>query len=91
MRKAMAAAALILALSACMPGSGEYGERNSAGFFSGVWHGWLAPLTLIVQVFDEDVRIYEPNNTGWWYDAGFYVAVISGFGSVRLVRRKRGG
>ncbi len=30
-------------LWACVPCSGEYGELNHAGSFSGVWHGWLAP------------------------------------------------
>jgi polyferredoxin len=70
-------------------GTGEEGELNQAGFFSGVWHGWLAPLTLIAQVFDGDIRISEPNNTGWRYDFGFSIAVVSGFGSVSLVRRKK--
>ena len=32
-------------------------------------------------------RIYEPNNTGIWYDVGFYMAIISGFGSLRFSRR----
>jgi hypothetical protein len=33
--------------------------------------------------------VYEPNNTGWWYDVGFYMAVIAGFGSLSLARRKK--
>jgi hypothetical protein len=93
MRKALVAALLVVLLSSCAPGSGEYGDNNEAGFFSGVWHGWIAPITLIVQIFDEDIRVYEPNNTGWFYDFGFYIAVISGFGSIGLARgkKKRGG
>jgi hypothetical protein len=84
-------AVLALVLSACAPGSGELSAPSDrAGFLAGIWHGWIAPVTLIWQVFDHDIRIYEPINTGWWYDFGFYMAVISGFGSLSLFRRRRG-
>jgi hypothetical protein len=39
-------------------------------------------------LFNKDVRVYEIINTGWWYDLGFYIAVISGFGSISLSRKK---
>ena len=85
----VAIATLVVVLSSCAPGSGEFGDNNEAGFFSGVWHGWIAPITLVVQIFDDDIRVYERFNSGWWYDFGFYIAVISGFGSVGLARGKR--
>ena len=87
MRKWMAGLLIVVALSACAPGTDEYSADDPAGFFSGIWHGWIAPVTLIVQVFNEEVRIYEPDNTGLAYDFGFYMAVIAGFGSLSLVRR----
>lgn len=81
---------LVLILSACAPGSEEFAAADDrANFFHGVWHGWIAPITLIVQLFDSDVGIYEANNTGWWYDFGYYIAIISGFGSIALSRRKQ--
>lgn len=82
---------LIVALSnvGCFPGGGTYSHDEQAGFFSGVWHGWIAPVSLVVGIFNDSVRIYEPNNTGWWYDFGFYIAVIAGFGGIALSRRKR--
>ncbi len=46
-------------------------------------------MTLVWQIFDDEVRVYEPDNTGWFYDFGFYIAVISGFGSIRLFRRDK--
>lgn len=76
-------------LSGCFPGGGTYSSNEPAGFFSGVWHGWIAPVSLIVGIFNDGVRIYEPFNTGWWYDFGFYIAVIAGFGGVALSRRKK--
>jgi hypothetical protein len=78
-----------LAVAGCFPGGGTYSFGEPAGFFSGVWHGWIAPISLIVGIFKEDVRIYESFNTGWWYDFGFYIAVIAGFGGVALSRRKK--
>ena len=89
MCRLVAIATLVVVLSACAPGSGEYGDNNEAGFFSGVWHGWIAPITLVVQIFDDDIRVYERFNSGWWYDFGFYIAVISGFGSVGFARGRR--
>lgn len=75
-------------LSGCVPGGGAYQKDAPAGFFSGIWHGWIAPVTLIVGIFNHDIRIYEPNNVGWFYDFGFYIAVIGGFGGISLTRKK---
>lgn len=78
--------AFMVLLSACAAGNGTYSPQDTAGFFSGIWHGWIAPFALIGHIFDGDIRIYETNNTGIWYDVGFYIAVISGFGSLSLRR-----
>ena len=76
-------------LTGCVPGDGTYSAADPAGFFWGVWHGWIAPISLIVGLFNDTWRVYEPFNTGWWYDFGFYIAIISGFGGLSLRRRKR--
>ena len=73
----------------CLPGDGKHTAEKPAGFLWGIWHGWLAPISLIWGFFNSDIRVYEPFNTGWWYDFGFYIAVISGFGGLSLSRRKR--
>ncbi|MTI94323.1 MAG: hypothetical protein FH749_02390 [Firmicutes bacterium] len=78
---------MMLVISGCMPGNAGYAEKP-AGFFWGVWHGWIAPLSLIVQLFNPLVRVYEVNNTGWWYDFGFYIAILGGFGGISLTRKK---
>ncbi len=86
----VAAGILLMMLSGCLPGNARYGAMGTpAGFFSGIWHGWLAPLSLILGFFNDNIHIYESHNTGWWYDLGYYMAVISGFGGISLARRNR--
>lgn len=77
---------VLITASGCMPGDGKHTFEAPAGFFWGIWHGWIAPLSLVWKLFDPNIRIYEPYNTGWWYDCGFYLAVISGFGGLSFRR-----
>ena len=69
----------LVTIAGCMPGDGSYTAEEPAGFFWGVWHGLIAPISLIWGLFNSDIRLYEPLNTGWAYDLGFYLAVIGGF------------
>lgn len=81
---------LVIVLNSCMPGSGSSSPKNPAGFFMGIWHGWIAPFSLLWSLFfDHSVRIYESYNTGWWYDFGFYMAILGGFGGIALSRNKK--
>ena len=80
---------LLLVLNACLPGGGNYGPDQPAGFFTGIWHGWIAPFSLILGLFNSSITIYESFNTGWWYDFGFYMAIIAGFGGLQLVRKNK--
>lgn len=80
---------ILMTVSGCMPGDEKYNEENPAGFFWGIWHGWIAPISLIIGLFNKTTRIYEVFNKGWLYDFGFYIAVISGFGSISIFRKKK--
>lgn len=82
-------AVLAMMLTGCMPGDEKYTQDDPAGFFWGIWHGWIAPLSLIFGFFNDTTRIYELNNSGLWYDFGFYIAIISGFGGFSLSRKKK--
>ena len=82
------AVSILLTLTGCAPGDGTYTAIKPAGFFWGIWHGWISPISLVVGLFRKNIRIYEVVNTGWWYDFGFYIAVISGFGGISLFRKK---
>jgi len=76
-------------LAGCIPGDGKHTPIKPAGFFWGIWHGWIAPISLIVQIFNSDIRVYERNNSGWWYDFGFYIAILGGFGGLSLTRKRK--
>jgi hypothetical protein len=80
---------LALVASGCAPGSGWSTPDKPAGFFTGVWHGWIAPISLLWGLFNPSIRVYEPINTGWWYDFGFYIAIIGGFGGIAFLRKKK--
>ena len=80
---------LSMLLVGCMPGDGSYSAIKPASFLSGIWHGWIAPISLILGVFNPIHRVYESINSGWWYDFGFYIAIISGFGGLSLHRKKK--
>ena len=91
-------AVLLLAFTACAAGPNglvdtEDEEGVVAGFWRGVWHGMIAPITFIITLFGGDLNIYEAHNTGNWYNFGFIIGLMgiaggSGRGSKRS-RRKR--
>lgn len=55
----------------------KYNSKGAkkAGFFVGFWHGIIAPLVFLVSLFTTDVRVYETNNNGRWYDFGFLLGI----------------
>ena len=70
-------AGLLFLLTGCFPGAGDYPRENPVGFFWGLWHGFIAVVSLIVSIFNSQVNIYEVNNTGFWYNLGFLLGVGS--------------
>jgi len=79
----------VFLLTSCLPGGSHYSPLKPAGFFSGIWHGWIAPFVLVLSIFSPGLTIYESFNTGWWYDFGFYISIIAGFGSIQFFRKKK--
>ncbi len=64
-------------------------DGKSAGFWSGLWHGLISPVTFFISLFSDNVNIYEVHNSGNWYDFGFIlgVSIIFGGGG-RAAKRK---
>jgi hypothetical protein len=56
---------------------------------AGLWHGIIAPATLIVSFFNSDVRMYEVHNAGSEYDFGFFVGLALVIGLLGLFIRLR--
>lgn len=60
----------------CAPGPNKLArtpdrEGGVAGFWLGLWHGLIAPITFIVSLFSSTVSLYEVHNSGGWYNFGF--------------------
>jgi hypothetical protein len=82
------AAAVLLTLAACTAGSPGAQHAANGGlllqFLLGVWHGIIAPFTLIGEVLNDfvphllpwSVRFYESKGTGVPYDVGFYLGLV---------------
>jgi hypothetical protein len=43
---------------------------------AGLWHGIIAPITLVISFFDSGIHMYEVHNAGSEYDLGFLIGVI---------------
>jgi hypothetical protein len=41
----------------------------------GLWHGLIAPVTLIISFFNEDVQMYEVHNNGREYNLGYLLGI----------------
>jgi hypothetical protein len=67
---------LIIFLMTCAPGANDLEktpdrEGKISGFWKGLWHGLIAPITFIISIFSKSVRFYEVHNNGAWYNFGF--------------------
>lgn len=67
---------LVFLISSCAAGDAQFSQDNPAGFWYGLWHGVIAVISLIIHIFNENVAVYEINNTGGWYDFGFLLGMI---------------
>jgi len=46
-----------------------------AGFWQGLWHGIISPVTFIISLFNHNVTVFEVHNNGAWYILGFLAGV----------------
>ena len=68
-------------------------EGHVAGFWMGLWHGIIAPVTFAISLFSDNVSLYEVHNNGGWYDFGFLLGLATvwggGGGGAASARRSR--
>ena len=77
------AALLLLAACAVQPP----GDPGTRGFFWGLWDGAIAPVSFVVSLFKDGVRIYGFPNSGLWYDFGFLLGLTCWAGGSHAARR----
>jgi hypothetical protein len=72
-----------LALAACAPGANDTAAAGQelAGFWLGLWHGIITPVTFVISLFNDNVNVYEVHNNGNWYNFGFVLGLSVVFGS----------
>ena len=77
MKRALILVTLVLALAACTATQAPTAVQPTApGFWLGIWHGFIFPLTFIVSLFSNDISIYAVPNNGTWYDAGYFIGIV---------------
>lgn len=60
---------------------------ESAGFFVGLWHGMISPITFVISLFSDNVTVWETYNNGAWYTFGFLLGVgVFGCGSSKSIK-----
>jgi hypothetical protein len=86
---------LVLLLAGCSAGvNPEVGSvpavvNQPAGFWLGLWHGFIAPVTFVISLFKDSVNVYEVHNSGNWYDFGFVFGLSMIFGGSHAKRHGR--
>lgn len=71
------ALAVMLVAAACAAGPNDVSNAgvHVAGFWRGLWHGMLYPITFVISLFTQRVSLYEVHNNGGWYDFGFVLGI----------------
>ena len=74
----LAGGLLLIALSSCAAGPNpSVGTGTDApGFWMGLWHGIILPVTFVISLFTDSVSVYDVVNDGNWYDFGFFLGVL---------------
>jgi hypothetical protein len=90
----LAVAACVALLGACAAGVNPVvgvaaPDGDVAGFWLGLWHGVIAPVTFVISLFADSVSVYEVHNSGNWYDFGFVFGAGILFGGGGMGSRRK--
>lgn len=55
-------------------------QQALAGFWKGLWHGFIMMFTFIISLFNDKVTMYEVANNGGWYNFGFLLGAMMFWG-----------
>ncbi|MHB8169740.1 MAG: hypothetical protein ACYDET_08930 [Thermoleophilia bacterium] len=104
-RKKLIVLALVLLLAVALSGCAQQnqaqntpGSAGVAGFWPGLWHGFILPVSFVASLFDHSIGIYEIHNDGNLYNLGFvlgtwlvFAVLIGGANSGPAAARRKGG
>jgi len=80
----------LLLVGCAAPGIPAATLPGTPGFWMGLWHGMIFPITFFVSLFNHSVGVYAALNDGGWYNFGFFLGLGMSMGgsggSVRAVR-----
>jgi len=77
MKCALLVIAMALTLAGCLAMEAPTAVQPTApGFWMGVWHGFIFPVTFVFSLFTNDVAVYAVPNNGSWYDFGYFVGIV---------------
>ncbi len=81
-RLALLAVMVVLTVSACAAGenSGVAHGAHHAGFWLGLWHGLITPVTFVISLFTDSANVYGVRNNGNWYVSGYVLGLMLGTG-----------
>ncbi|HYY81532.1 MAG TPA: hypothetical protein VFD04_20485 [Actinomycetes bacterium] len=81
-----------LLLAGCAAGPNNVAHVDAphvAGFWLGLWHGVILPVTFLVSLFNDHVNVYDVHNNGNWYNLGFVLGVSVVFGGPSRASARR--
>jgi hypothetical protein len=65
--------AVLVTLTACA--TRPMGQPGDPAFVRGLIDGFLAPISFVISLFNDHVRMYAFPNVGRWYDFGFMLGI----------------
>ena len=76
---------LLSILAGCAPGPNLFkgtatAHDGVAGFWLGLWQGFIAPFVFVASLFKSTLGIYEVHNNGAWYNLGYLFGLACFFG-----------
>jgi len=86
----------VFILAACTAGPNQLrntpnSDGDVAGFWMGIWHGLISPITFVLSLFNKSINVFEVHNNGGWYIFGFLFGasmIYGGSGSGAAYRRR---
>ena len=85
---------LLATITSCAPGPNPMkgtptGKNSVAGFWLGLWQGFIAPFVFVISLFKSGLNIYEVHNNGAWYNFGYLFGLMCFFGGGGHQSRRR--